>query len=215
MVPYKQEVEELNKPPVHAFLSAFFLSFLLHSVESCWKREGKRRKEREREIGGRRGKGKGREKDSLKMGIPLMLWQSSLRVKTDMKNLVLKDFTLPVLQLRVFGSVLFMYLSGVFNLLSIYHLWNNQVLTWDILTQLFHHFPGEVLCSAAKASEGWAQKVAHPRLQLPPYCPFKAVPEKRVFCFHVCLMICNPYSTQPEQSIKTQLLLSSAARKRN
>lgn len=55
MVPYKQEVEELNKPPVHAFLSAFFLSFLLHSVESCWKREGTGGR-REREMEGRRGR---------------------------------------------------------------------------------------------------------------------------------------------------------------
>lgn len=39
-----------------------------------------------------------------------------------MKNQVLEDFGLPVLQLRVFGSVLFMHLSGAFNLLSIYHL---------------------------------------------------------------------------------------------
>lgn len=58
MVPYKQEVEELNKPPVHAFLSAFFLSFLLHSVESCWKREGRGgRKERERNGGEEREEG--------------------------------------------------------------------------------------------------------------------------------------------------------------
>lgn len=65
MVPYKQEVEELNKPPVHAFLSAFFLSFLLHSVESCWKREGiGGRRETERE--GRRGEGGGRERERLK-----------------------------------------------------------------------------------------------------------------------------------------------------
>lgn len=35
MVPYKQEVDDLNKPPVHAFLSAALCSFLLHSVETC------------------------------------------------------------------------------------------------------------------------------------------------------------------------------------
>lgn len=160
MVPYKQEVEELNKPPVHAFLSAFFLSFLLHSVESCWKREGRgRRKEREKWRRKERG---GRERESFKMGIVLILWQLSLRVKIDMENQVLKDFSLPMLQLRVFGSVLFMYLSGAFNVLSIYHLWNNQVLTWDISPQLFHHFPHEALHSATKASEGCVQKVAAP-----------------------------------------------------
>lgn len=62
MVPYKQEVEELNKPPVHAFLSAFFLSFLLHSVESCEER-GDRRKEREKE----KWRGGERERERLKM----------------------------------------------------------------------------------------------------------------------------------------------------
>lgn len=51
MVPYKQEVEELNKPPVHAFLSAFFLSFLLHSVESCEERGIGGRRERKRNGG--------------------------------------------------------------------------------------------------------------------------------------------------------------------
>lgn len=57
MVPYKQEVEELNKPPVHAFLSAFFLSFLLHCVESCWKKEREEEEgKREREMEGRRGR---------------------------------------------------------------------------------------------------------------------------------------------------------------
>lgn len=197
----------------------FCLPFSSHSCSILWspveKERGKGgRKEGKRERNGGGGEGRGRERESLKMGIPLMLWQPSLRVKIDMKNQVLKGFSLPVLQLRVFGSVLFMYLSGVSSLLSIYHLWNNQVLTWDILTQLFHHFPGEVLLSTAQAGEGWAQEVAHPRLQLPPYCPFKAAPEKRVFGFHVSLMICNPYSTQPEQSIKTQLLLSSAAKKK-
>lgn len=39
-----------------------------------------------------------------------------------MKNQVLEEFCLPVLQLSVFGSVLLMHLSGAFNLLSIYHL---------------------------------------------------------------------------------------------
>lgn len=54
MVPYKEEVEKLNKPPVHAFLSAFFLSFLLHSVESCVEGIGAKggRKEKKRGRGG-------------------------------------------------------------------------------------------------------------------------------------------------------------------
>lgn len=49
MVPYKQEADDLNKPPVHAFLSAALCSFSLHSVETCEKtdreKEGEEREE--------------------------------------------------------------------------------------------------------------------------------------------------------------------------
>lgn len=34
MVPYKQETDDLNKPPVHAFPEAARCSFSLHSVET-------------------------------------------------------------------------------------------------------------------------------------------------------------------------------------
>lgn len=120
----------------------FCLPFSSHSCSILWSPVEKKREEeegkRERNGGEEREEG---EIESFKMGIALILWQLSLGVKIDMKNQVLKDFSLPVSQLRVFGSVLFMYLSGAFNLLSIYHLWNNQVLTWDILTPAFPSLP--------------------------------------------------------------------------
>lgn len=49
MVPYKQEADDLNKPPVHAFLSAALCSFSLHSVETCEKTD--REKEGEEKEG--------------------------------------------------------------------------------------------------------------------------------------------------------------------
>lgn len=106
MVPYKQEVEELNKPPVHAFLSAFFLSFLLHSVESCGKREGRGgRKERERN-GGRGGRReRKREFRNRNCFDPLTTVSQG---KRDMKkNHILKACSLSALLLGVSGSVLF------------------------------------------------------------------------------------------------------------
>lgn len=120
MVPYKQEVEELNKPPVHAFLSAFFLSFLLHSVESCWEREGRGgRREREREMEGK--KGRRERKREIKNGNcfdPLTtVSQGENRHEKSRFKRVRSE-----LQLGVLSSGLFMYLSGAFNLLSIYHL---------------------------------------------------------------------------------------------
>lgn len=56
--PYKQEVEELNKPPVHALLPAFFLSFLLHSVESCRKQNQGEEEEGEWGVGGEKDRKK-------------------------------------------------------------------------------------------------------------------------------------------------------------
>lgn len=49
MVPYKQEADDLNKPPVHAFLSAALCSFSLHYVETCGKTD--REKEGEEKEG--------------------------------------------------------------------------------------------------------------------------------------------------------------------